>query len=116
VPELVSDLADAEACIVEPGGDGLAEDMTAHPRVADPIQSPAQVALGVGRAGDHPAGGRKEHASDYHPAGVDAPLELGEQVLRQNKDVFGPSFCPRGRPAPTCSLRTCSPGGATSAA
>ncbi|MHB1065262.1 MAG: hypothetical protein ACYC1Z_12375 [Georgenia sp.] len=47
--ELVDDVADAEALVVQLGGDGLLEGVAGHQGVADPVQGRAQVGLGVGR-------------------------------------------------------------------
>ncbi|HET6918298.1 MAG TPA: hypothetical protein VFI46_02410 [Jiangellaceae bacterium] len=52
VSELVGDVPDAEA-LVEPGCDGLTEDVAGHLRVADPGHGLAQVGLGVRRVADH---------------------------------------------------------------
>ena len=48
VAELVGDVTDAEAGVVQVGRDGLAEGVAAHPRVAGEVQGGAQVGLGVG--------------------------------------------------------------------
>ncbi len=52
--ELVRDVADGVALVVEAGGDGLAEDVAADPGVAGPVEGLAEVGLGVGRVAEKP--------------------------------------------------------------
>lgn len=57
--DLVGDMADAVALVVEARGDRFAEDVAAHTRVAGTIERLAQVGLGVGRVADQPGWGVK---------------------------------------------------------
>ena len=54
--ELVGNVADAVAVIVEAGGDGLAEDVAADPGVTGTVEGLAEIGLGVGRVAEKPRG------------------------------------------------------------
>lgn len=89
MPELVRDVADGVALVVEAGGDGLAEDVAADPGVAGPVERLAQVGLRVGRVADQPGGrGEDDPGGSRWVVGQLAPLEHPHQVWRQVQDSF----------------------------
>ena len=83
VAELVRDVADAEALVVEAGGDRFAEDVAAHPGVARRVERLAQVGLGVGGVADQPGWGGEDHpARSRRVTGQPTPLDHAHEVLR----------------------------------
>ena len=71
--ELVRDVPDAEAGVVEPGRHGLAEGVAGHPLVADPVECGPEVAFGVGRVAQLPRGGGEDDARGSGAGTVGSP-------------------------------------------
>jgi hypothetical protein len=83
VAELVRDVADAVALVVEAGGDSFAEDVAAYPAVARPVERLAQIGLGVGRVTNQPGWGGEDHpARSRRVTGQPTPLDHPHQMLR----------------------------------
>jgi hypothetical protein len=90
VAELVGDVADGEAGVVEAGGDGVADGVAGDPGVAGAVEGGAQVGLGVRRVSVMPAGGREHHPARPGNGGVRfAASQHVQDWWRQGEDALG---------------------------